>query len=115
MQFVSFSERLPRALAELVPLVSAPIRSRLDWRLLEIDVGYVNFAPRCRKDCSAAQLPVLSRRPEGEEFRAAEAGGKNGRRASAMRELQDIAVRNRVCLGYKEIARAVKGQPTRES
>src|SRR5439155_19712452 len=53
---------------------------------------------------------VLSRGPEGEEFRAAEAGGKNGVRASARRELQDIAVRNRICLGYEEIARAVKGQ-----
>ena len=58
---------------------------------------------------------VSSRGSEGEEFRAAEAGGKNGRRASARRELQDIAVRNRICLGYKEIARAVKGQAARKS
>ncbi len=68
-------------------------------------------------DCIAAQLPELSRRPEGEEFRAAETkGGKNGRRASARRELQDIAGLTGIGLihlGYKEIARAVKGQPTR--
>jgi len=44
------------ALAELVPLVSAPIGSRLDKRFLGIDVGYLNFAPRCKMDCSAAQL-----------------------------------------------------------
>jgi hypothetical protein len=35
---------------------------------------------------------ALSRGPEGEEFRAADAkGGKNRRRASARRELQDVA------------------------
>ena len=37
------------ALAELVSLVSAPSRSQLDKRFLEIDVGYLNFAPRCEK------------------------------------------------------------------
>jgi hypothetical protein len=34
---------------ELVPLVSAPIRLQLDKTLLGIDVGYLNFAPRCKK------------------------------------------------------------------
>jgi hypothetical protein len=58
---------------------------------------------------------VLPRRPKGEELRAVEAGGKNGWRASARRELQDIAVRNRICLGYNEIARAVKSQAPRVS
>jgi hypothetical protein len=55
---------------------------------------------------------VLSRRPEGEEFRAAEAGGKNHSGGSVRRELQDIAARNfgYTGLGYKEIARTVKGQ-----
>jgi hypothetical protein len=71
------------ALAELLPLVSAPNRSRLDKRFLRTDVGYLNFAPRYKKDCSAAQLRELSRRPEGEELRAEEAGGKNFRHASA--------------------------------
>ena len=68
------------ALAELVPLVLAPIRSRLDKMFLSIDVGYLNFAPRCKKDCSAAQSRDCYRGgPEGEEFRAADAkGGKNG-------------------------------------
>src|SRR5438128_26612 len=62
---------------------------------------------------------VLSRRPKGEEFRAADAkGGKNRRRASARRELQDVA--GLICLGliylgYKEIARAVKGQAPRKT
>src|SRR6266480_754172 len=58
---------------------------------------------------------VSSRGSEGEEFRAAEAGSKNGVRASARRELQDIAARNfgYTGLGYKEIARAVKGQAPR--
>ena len=42
------------ALAELVPLVSAPIRSRLDKKFLGIDVGCLKFAPRCKKR-SAAQ------------------------------------------------------------
>src|SRR5215831_8366491 len=56
----------------------------------------------------------LSRRPEGEEFRAAEAGRKNCRRASARRELQDIAVWSRIRLGNKEIARTVKGQAPRK-
>jgi hypothetical protein len=37
------------ALAELVLLVSAPIRSRLDKRFLRTDVGYLNFAPRYKK------------------------------------------------------------------
>ena len=37
------------ALAELVPLVSAPIRSLLNKRFLGIDVGYLDFAPRCEK------------------------------------------------------------------
>jgi hypothetical protein len=37
---------------ELVPLVSAPIRSRLDKRFLGIDVGYLNFAPRCKKSAA---------------------------------------------------------------
>jgi len=55
---------------------------------------------------------LLSRRPEGEELRAADDGGKNGVR-SVRKELQDIA--GRICLGYKEIARAVKGQATRVS
>jgi len=85
---VRWSDGDDAALAELVSLVSAPIRSRLDKRLLGIDIGYLDFAPRCKKDCSAAHDQGLSsRRPEGEEFRAAEAGGKNGRRASARREL----------------------------
>src|SRR5439155_557198 len=55
---------------------------------------------------------ALSRGPEGDEFRAAEAGSKNGVRASARRELQDIAARNfgHTGLAYKEIARSVKGQ-----
>jgi hypothetical protein len=77
-----------------------------------------NFAPRCKKDCSTAhEQDLLSRRPEGEELRAAGAkGGKNRRRASARRELQDVA--GLICLGliylgYKEIARAVKGQAPR--
>jgi len=34
---------------ELVPPVSAPIRSRLDKRFPRIDVGYLNLAPRCEK------------------------------------------------------------------
>jgi hypothetical protein len=71
------------ALAELVPLVSAPIRWRLDKKFLGIDVDYLNFAPRCNEDCSAAQLRELSRRPEGEELRAEGAGGKNFRHTSA--------------------------------
>jgi hypothetical protein len=113
---VRWSDGDDAALAELVPLVSAPIRSQLDKRLLEIDVGYLNFAPRCKKNCSAAhEQGLLSRRPEGEEFRASEAGGKNAQEASVRGVLQDIAVRNRICLGYKEIARAVKGQATRKS
>lgn len=101
---VRWSDGDDAALAELVPLVSAPIRSRLDKRFLESDVGYLNLRRVAKRDCTAAQLPELSRGPEGEEFRAAEAGGKNGRRPSARRELQDIAVRDRICLGYKEIA-----------
>ncbi len=58
---------------------------------------------------------LLSGRPEGEEFRAEKAGGKKGRRASARRELQDVAARNfgYTGLGYKEIARTVKGQAPR--
>ena len=80
---VRWSDGDDAAHAELVPLVSAPIRSQLDKRLLEIDVDYLNFAPRCKNDCSAAQLRELSRRPEGEELRAKEAGGKNFRHASA--------------------------------
>ena len=44
---------------------------------------------------------LLSRRPKGEELRAADDGGKNGVR-SVRSELQDIA--GRICLGYKEIA-----------
>ena len=76
----------------------------------------LKFCAALQKSRSAAhEQGLLSRGPEGEEFRAAEAGGKNGRRASARRELQDIAVRNRICLGYKEIARAVKGQAPRKS
>ena len=65
-----------------------------------------------KKDCSAAQLLELSRRAEGEEFRAAEAGGKNV--GSSGVELQDIAVGNRICLGYNENARTVKGQAPRK-
>ena len=34
---------------ELVPPVSAPIRSRLDKRFHRIHVGYLNLAPRCEK------------------------------------------------------------------
>jgi hypothetical protein len=114
---VPWSDGDDAALAELVPLVSAPIRSRLDKRFLEIDVGYLNLRRVAKRDCTAAQLPELSRGPEGEEFRAAEAeGGKNHRRASARRELQDVA--RLICLGliylgYKEIARAIKGQAPR--
>jgi hypothetical protein len=110
---VRWSDGDDAALAELVSLVSVPIRARLDKRFLGIDVGYLNLRRVAKRDCIAAQLPELSRRSEGEEFRAAEAGGKNGRRAPASRELQDIAVRNCICLGYKEIARAVKGQAPR--
>jgi hypothetical protein len=78
---VRWSDGDDAALAELVPLVSALIRSRLDKRFLGIDVGYLNFAPRCKRDCSAAQLRELSRGTEGEELRAEEAGGKGGPRA----------------------------------
>ena len=81
---VRWSDGDDAALAQLVPLVSAPIRSRLDKRLLEIDVDYLNFAPRCKKKRSAAhEQGLLSRGPEGEELRAEEAGGKNFRHASA--------------------------------
>jgi hypothetical protein len=91
---VRWSDGDDAALAELVPLISAPIRSRLDKSFLGIDVGYLNLRRGAKRDCTAAHLPELSRRPESEEFRAAEAGGKNGRRVSARRELQDIAARN---------------------
>ena len=43
---VRWSQGDDAALAELTPLVSAPIRSRLDKKFLGIDVGYLNFAPR---------------------------------------------------------------------
>ena len=46
---VRWSDGDDAALAELVPLVLASIRSRLDKRFLGIDVGYLNFAPRCKK------------------------------------------------------------------
>jgi hypothetical protein len=46
---VRWSDGDDAAIAELVPLVSAPIRWRLDKRFLGIDVGYLNFAPRCKK------------------------------------------------------------------
>jgi len=46
---VRWSQGDDAALAELTPLVSAPIRSRLDKKFLGIDVGYLNFAPRCEK------------------------------------------------------------------
>ena len=46
---VRWSDGGDAALAELVSLVSASIRSRLDKRFLGIDVGYLNFAPRYKK------------------------------------------------------------------
>src|SRR5215471_17569559 len=89
---------------------------RFFWRCLRVQKAE-KFCAALQRKCSAAQLHELSRRPEGEEFRAAGAeGGKNCRRASARRELQDVA--GQICLwltylGYKEIARAVKGQAPR--
>jgi hypothetical protein len=45
-----------------------------------------------KKRSTAHEKGLLSRRPEAEEFWAAGAkGGKNRRRASARRELQDVA------------------------
>jgi hypothetical protein len=46
---VRWSDGDDAALAELVPLGSAPISSRLDKKFLGIDVGHLNFAPRCEK------------------------------------------------------------------
>ena len=46
---VRWSDGDDAALAELVPLVSAPIKSLLNKRFLGIDVGYLDFAPRCKK------------------------------------------------------------------
>ena len=46
---VQWSDGDDAALAELVPLGSAPISSRLDKKFLGIDVGHLNFAPRCEK------------------------------------------------------------------
>jgi len=43
---VRWSEGDDAALAELVPLVSA------HKRFLGIDVGYLNFAPRCKKSAA---------------------------------------------------------------
>ena len=54
------------------------------------------FCAVLQKKCSAAQLRRLSRRAEGEDLRAVEAGGKNGRRAAAGGELQDIPIRSRI-------------------
>ena len=75
------------ALAELVPLISAPIRSRLEKSFLGIDVGYVNFAPRAKKRSAAHEQGLLSRRTEGEEFREVDSGREHSRCASSRGEL----------------------------
>ena len=75
------------ALAELVPLVSAPIRSPLDKKFLEIDVGYLKFAPRCKKRSAAHEQGALSRRPEGEEFRGVDPGREHSRLACSRGKL----------------------------
>ena len=77
----------------------------MDWEILR----------RVANRSAAHEQGLLSRGPEGKEFRAAEAGCKNGVRASVRKELQDIAVRNRICLRHKEITRGVEGQAARKS
>jgi len=52
---VRWSDGDDAAIAELVPLVSAPIRWRLDKRFLGSDVGYLNF-------CAALQKRIAARR-----------------------------------------------------
>jgi hypothetical protein len=115
---VRWSDGDDAALAELAPLVSAPIRSQLDKSFLLDRCRLLKFCAALQENCSAAhEQDLLSRWPEGEELRTAGAkGGKNRRRASARRKFQDVA--GLICLGliylgYKEIARAVKGQAPR--
>ena len=61
---------------------TAVSRSRLNNRFLGIDVGYLILRRVAKKRSAAHEQGLLSRAPEGEEFWAVDAGGKNGFRAS---------------------------------